>query len=55
MTRMISCRACGGMISANDSTCPRCGVVFNRTLVAPVWIALMLAIAVLYALFQRYW
>jgi hypothetical protein len=42
------------MISANASTCLRCGAVFNRTLVVPVGIAIMLAIAVLYALFQRY-
>src|ERR1700722_8091889 len=55
MTRMTSCPACGAMISANASTCPRCGAVFNRTLVAPVGIALMLAIAVLYAIFQRFW
>jgi predicted RNA-binding Zn-ribbon protein involved in translation (DUF1610 family) len=53
--RMTSCPACGAMISANASTCRRCGAVFNRTLVAPVGIATMLAIAVLYALFQRYW
>jgi transposase len=52
---MTSCRSCGAMISANARTCPRCGAVFNRTLVAPVGIAIMLGIAVLYALFQRYW
>jgi transposase len=51
---MTSCRACGATISAKASTCPHCGAVFNRTLVAPVGIALMLAIAVLYAIFQRY-
>ena len=55
MSRMTSCRACGAMISADASTCPRCGASFNRTLVAPVGIAIMLAIAVLYAIFQRYW
>jgi uncharacterized paraquat-inducible protein A len=55
MTRMTSCPACGAMISANASTCPRCGAIFNRTLVAPVGIAIMLAIAVLYAILQRYW
>jgi uncharacterized paraquat-inducible protein A len=54
MSIMTSCRACGAMISASASTCPRCGAVFNRSLVAPVGIALMLAIAVLYALLQRY-
>jgi uncharacterized paraquat-inducible protein A len=42
------------MISVNAGTCPRCGAIFNRTLVAPVGIAIMLAIAVLYAVFQRY-
>jgi uncharacterized paraquat-inducible protein A len=52
MTRMTSCPACGAMISANASTCPRCGAVFTRTHVAPVGLAIMLAIAVLYALFQ---
>jgi hypothetical protein len=51
---MTSCKACGAMISAEASLCPRCGANFNRTLVAPVGIAIMLAIAVLYALFQRY-
>jgi hypothetical protein len=54
MARMTSCKACGAMISAEASICPRCGANFNRTLVAPVGIAIMLAIAVLYALFQRY-
>jgi uncharacterized paraquat-inducible protein A len=43
------------MISANASTCPRCGAIFNRTVVAPVGIAIMLAIAILYVLLQRYW
>jgi len=43
------------MMSANATTCPRCGANFNRALVAPVGIAVMLAIAVLYAIFQRYW
>jgi hypothetical protein len=37
----------------SDVTC--CGAIFNRTVVAPIGLALMLAIAVLYALFQRYW
>ena len=37
------------------STCSRCGAISSRTLVAPVGIAIMLAIAVLYAVFQRYW
>jgi hypothetical protein len=43
------------MISANARACPRCKAIFNRILVAPVGIAIMLAIALLYALFQRYW
>jgi hypothetical protein len=43
------------MISATARTCPRYGAIFNRILVAPVGIAIMLAIALLYALFQRYW
>jgi hypothetical protein len=43
------------MISAKASACPRCGAIFNRIFVAPVGLAIMLAIAVLYALFQRYW
>ena len=55
MSRMTSCRACGAMISADASSCPRCRARFNSTLVAPVGIAIMLAIAVLYAIFQRYW
>jgi uncharacterized paraquat-inducible protein A len=43
------------MISANARTCPRCGAIFNRTLVAPVGIAIMLAITILYVLSQHYW
>jgi hypothetical protein len=52
---MTSSRTCGAMISATATTCPRCGATFNRTVVAPVGIAIMLAIAVLYAILQRYW
>jgi hypothetical protein len=55
MTGMTSCRACGAMISANASTYPRCGTILNRIPVAPVGIARMLAIAVIYTFFQRYW
>jgi uncharacterized paraquat-inducible protein A len=55
MTTMTSCRACGAMISAEASACPRCGAIFNRTVVDPVGLAIMLAIAVLYALAQHYW
>ena len=54
MTIMTSCRACGAMISAEASACPRCGAIFNRTVVSRVGIAIMLAIAVLYVLLQRY-
>jgi uncharacterized paraquat-inducible protein A len=54
MHRMSRCPACGGMTSANASICSRCGAIFNRTLVAPLGIAIMLAIAVLYALYERY-
>jgi hypothetical protein len=54
MTKMTSCPACGAMISTNAGTCPRCGAISNRTLVAPIGLAIMLAIAVLYVLLQRY-
>ena len=53
MTKMTSCPACGAMISANATACPRCGAVFSRTVVL-VELAIMLAIAVLYVLLQRY-
>ena len=52
MTKMTSCPACRAMISANATACPRCGAVFSRTF--PVGLAIMLAIAVLYVLLQRY-
>ena len=55
MTIMTSCRACGAMISAEANACPRCGAIFNRTVVAPVGLAIMLAIALLYTLLQRLW
>jgi hypothetical protein len=51
--KMTSCPACGAMISVNATACPRCGAVFSRTLVT-VGLAIMLAIAVLYSLLQRY-
>ena len=54
MARMTSCKACGGMISADASICPRCGANFNRVAVVQVGLAIMLVIAVLYALFDRY-
>jgi hypothetical protein len=53
MTKMTSCPACGAMISANATACPRRGAVFSRTVVL-VGRAIMLAIAVLYVLLQRY-
>jgi RNA polymerase subunit RPABC4/transcription elongation factor Spt4 len=55
MAKMKSCRACGAMISANASTCPRCGTILSRTAVAPAGLVALFAIAVLYVLFQRYW
>ena len=54
MARMTSCKACGAMISADASICPRCGANFNRLSVVQVGLAIMLAIAVLDALFDRY-
>jgi uncharacterized paraquat-inducible protein A len=54
MARMTSCKACGAMISAEASLCPRCGAKLNRIAVVQVGLAIMLAIAVLYALFERY-
>jgi RNA polymerase subunit RPABC4/transcription elongation factor Spt4 len=54
MARMTSCKACGAMISAEASLCPHCGANFNRIAVVQVGLAIMLAIAVLYALFERY-
>jgi RNA polymerase subunit RPABC4/transcription elongation factor Spt4 len=55
MSRMTSCRACGGMIAAGATTCPRCGAVLNRISIIPVGLLVMLVIAVLYVLSQRYW
>jgi RNA polymerase subunit RPABC4/transcription elongation factor Spt4 len=55
MSRMTSCRACGGMIAANATTCPRCGAVLNRTSIIPVGLVRILVIAVSYVLSQRYW
>jgi uncharacterized paraquat-inducible protein A len=54
MSKMTSCPACGAMISADANACPRCGATFNRTIGIPVGLAIMLAIAFLYVLLQRY-
>jgi hypothetical protein len=54
MTKMTSCPVCRAMISANATACPRCGAIFSRAIVVPVGLAIMLAIAVLYVLLQRY-
>ena len=54
MSRMTTCRKCGGMIAEGASTCPRCGAILNQTSVIPVGLVIMLVIAVLYALSQRY-
>jgi hypothetical protein len=54
MARMTSCKACGAMISAEASICQRCGANFSRIAVVQVGLAIMLAIAALYALFDRY-
>jgi uncharacterized paraquat-inducible protein A len=53
MGRMTSCRACGGMIAANATTCPRCGAILNRASVISVGLVIMLVIAILYVLSQR--
>jgi hypothetical protein len=42
------------MISADASFCLRCGANFNRVGAVQVGLAIMLAIVVLYALFDRY-
>jgi hypothetical protein len=55
MSRMTSCRACGGMIAAGAATCPRCGAILSRISIIPVGLLVMLVIAVLYVLSQRYW
>jgi RNA polymerase subunit RPABC4/transcription elongation factor Spt4 len=47
MSRMTSCRACGGMISADASRCPRCGAaILNRTLIGALGFVAILAIAI---------
>ena len=46
MSRMTSCRACGGMIAASATTCPRCGAILNRISIIPVGLVIMLVIAV---------
>ena len=42
------------MIAEGASTCPRCGAILNQTSVIPVGLVIMLVIAVLYVLSQRY-
>jgi uncharacterized paraquat-inducible protein A len=54
MSKMTACPACGAMISADANPCPRCGAIFNRTIGVPVGLAIMLTIAFLYVLLQRY-
>jgi hypothetical protein len=57
MSRMTSCRACGGMIAENASACQRCGAIFlnPRTSVVAVGLIIMLVMSILYVLSQRYW
>jgi hypothetical protein len=55
MSRMTSCRACGVMIAESAGTCPRGGTILNRTGVVPIGPVMMLVIAVLFVLSQRYW
>jgi predicted nucleic acid-binding Zn ribbon protein len=57
MSRMTSCRACGGMIAETASACPRCGAIVlkSRSSVVAVGLIIMLVIAILYVLSQRYW
>jgi uncharacterized paraquat-inducible protein A len=55
MSRMTSCRACGAMIAESAGTCPRCGTILSRTGVVPIGLVMMLVIAVLFVLSQRYW
>jgi hypothetical protein len=50
MSRMTSCRACGGMIAASATTCPRCGAILNRISIIPVGLIIMLVIAVVCSL-----
>ena len=54
LSRMTTCRKCGGMIAEGASTCPRCGAILNQTSVISVGLVIMLVIAVLYVLSQRY-
>jgi uncharacterized paraquat-inducible protein A len=42
------------MMSAEANICPRCGAKFSRMAVVPIGLAIMLAIAVLYVIFDRY-
>lgn len=54
MAIMTSCPRCGAMISPTANACRRCGVAFKRFAVVPIGLAIMLAIALLYVLLQRY-
>jgi uncharacterized paraquat-inducible protein A len=42
------------MIAESAATCPRCGAILNRTGVVPIGLVIMLVIAVLFVLSQRY-
>ncbi len=53
MVRMTTCPKCGRMIS-EGAACRRCGAVLNRLPVLLVGVAIMLAIAVVYVLAQRF-
>ena len=57
MSRMTSCRTCGGMIAETASARPRRGTIFlkPRSSVVAVGLIAMLVIAILYVLSQRYW
>jgi len=56
MSRMTSCRMCGGMIAETASACRRCGTTTlePRTSVVAVGLIIMLVIAILYVLLIRY-
>jgi uncharacterized paraquat-inducible protein A len=54
MSRMTSCRKCGGMIAASAINCPRCGAALSRTALLPIGLVIMLVIAVLFVLSQRW-
>ena len=54
MSRMTSCRKCGGMIASSATNCPRCGAVLSRTALLPIGLVIMLVIAVLFVLSRRW-